>query len=251
MKPVIRIGAAVLALSVAAGPFAQAQDSAPAMSMKKPAPTSKFLAPDELVPEQVLPVPPPDGSPRAEAELAELHAIQKARTAAELAQAQADADDRTENVLAFAQVMGPGFDLSRLPATASLFKDLRNEDSAAAKRGKAYFERTRPWAADPTLKGCDHGDDTAKSSYPSGHATMAYATAGVLARLDPERARAIMARAADYSEARLVCGAHYRRDIEAGQALGTALAAKLMDKPAFLAEFYAAEAELKAAHVVD
>jgi acid phosphatase (class A) len=80
---------------------------------------------------------------------------------------------------------------------------------------------------------------------------MAYATAGILVRLQPAKAQAILARAADYSENRLVCGAHFRRDIVAGQALGTLLAAELMEKPAFRAEFDAAQAELRAAHLAD
>jgi acid phosphatase (class A) len=242
--------AALAALFIAPLAWAQAQP-APQMSMKKPPPVSKFLSADELRPEMTLPAPPPDGSPAARAELAELRRIEKARTPGEFARAAKDADDATENVTAFSGVMGPGFQLDRLPATAKLFADLRHEDSAAAKRGKAYFQRTRPWVVDPSLHACPHGDDTAKSSYPSGHATMAYATAGILVRLEPSKAQAILARAADYSENRLVCGAHFRRDIVAGQALGTVLAAELMDKPAFRAEFDAARAELAAAHVVD
>ena len=38
---------------------------------------------------------------------------------------------------AIADVLGPAFDLSRFPATAKLFEDLRKEDSVAAKRAKA------------------------------------------------------------------------------------------------------------------
>lgn len=220
-----------------------------ATSAPAPAPASTFLGPDELAPAQLLPPPPGDGSPQARAELAELHRFEKARTAADLARARTD--DAREDVTAFRNVVGPGFQLERLPATARLFADLRAEDSAAAKRAKAYFQRTRPWAADPTLHPCPHGDDKVTSAYPSGHATMAYAAAGVLARLDPPKAQAILARAADYAENRLVCGAHYRRDIVAGQTLGTALALALIEKPAFRAEFDAAAAELRQAGVIN
>lgn len=212
-------------------------------------PVSRFLGADELRPELTLPPPPAPGSPAARAELAELVRIEKTRTPTQFARAARDARDATENVLAFQGVMGPAFDLQRLPATAKLFHDLRHEDKAAAKRSKAYFRRLRPWIVDPSLRTCPHGDDTARSSYPSGHATMAYAEGGILARLDPSKAQAILTRAADYAEHRLVCGAHFRRDIVAGQALGTALDVALMDKPAFRAEFDAARAELAAAHV--
>ncbi|HEV2532059.1 phosphatase PAP2 family protein [Phenylobacterium sp.] len=226
-----------------------AANAQPGPAAAEPAAVSKFLSAEALNPAQLLPPPPPDGSPAALAELAELHRIQADRSPQALARARRDDED--ESVIAFAEVMGPGFQLDRLPATAALFKDLRAEDSLAAKRAKAFFKRTRPWAADPSIVGCPHGDDAAKSAYPSGHATMAYAAAGALVRLDPPKAQAILARASDYAENRLVCGAHYRRDIGAGQTLGTVLVVKLLETPGFRAEFDAAQAELKAARVVD
>ena len=58
-----------------------------------------------------------------------------------------------------------------------------------------------------------------------------------------------MARANFYAENRLVCGMHFRRDIVAGEVLGTAVALTLMHDADFKAEFDAAEQELKAAHV--
>ena len=65
----------------------------------------------------------------------------------------------------------------------------------------------------------------------------------------PGNAQVILAHASDYVESRLVCGVHYRSDLEAGHVLGTALVARLMTKPAFAAEVEAARAELTAAHI--
>jgi acid phosphatase (class A) len=253
MKHVLIAFAGVAALAAGLG-AASAQPGPAAvvpMAMTAKTPASKFLEPDELRPEQTLPAPPADGSPAQREELAELHRIEAARTPARFEQAKIDDADATENIQAFQQVLGPQFQLAKLPATAALFNDLRAEDSVAAKRAKAYFQRTRPWAADPSLHGCDRGHDAVKSSYPSGHATMAFAHAAALAQLMPAKAQAVMAKAADYSESRLVCGVHYRRDIVAGQALGTVLLVKLLEKPAFRAEFDAARAELKAAHLTE
>jgi acid phosphatase (class A) len=207
---------------------------------------SKFLAPGDLDPALLLPPPPTDDAPAAIEGRAELRRIAAARTAERLAQAKHD--DAVEDVRAFADVLGPAFDLERLPATARLFADLRKEDSVAAKRAKAYFKRERPFHYDRTLDVCDDGHDV-KNSYPSGHATMGYSTAAVLAQLAPDKAQAVLARAADYAESRLVCGVHYRADIGAGQVLGNVLVAKLLTKPAFVAEFDAAAAELRAAHL--
>lgn len=235
------IAEVLLALSLLGAPPVLAQAAA------KPAPTSKFLAPGDLDPARILPPPPADDAPAAVEGRAELHRIAtSARTPARLAQARHD--DEVEDVTVFADVLGPRFKLDQLPATAKLFADLRNEDSVAAKRAKAVFKRERPFLNDHELDVCDDGHDV-KNSYPSGHATMGYAAAAVLAELAPSKAQVVLARASDYAESRLLCGVHYRADIEASQVLGNVLVAKLMTKPDFNAELEAARAELVAGHL--
>jgi acid phosphatase (class A) len=229
------VAALALALIAAGGADAQAPTG------------SRFLAAGDLDPALVLPPPPAPASEREAAELAELHRIEAAATPERIARARHD--DEVEDVTAIADVLGPAFDLARFPATARLFADLRREDSVAAKQAKAYFGRARPWAADPALNPpCGKGD-AVKTSYPSGHATMGYAAAALLSRLMPGNAQLVQARAGDYAESRLVCGAHYRSDLEAGHVLATALVDRLMTRPAFRDEFDAAQAELAAAHI--
>lgn len=211
---------------------------------------SKFLQPGELDAALILPPPPADGSPQSTAEMAELHALETSRTPARLAQAQHDAE--VENVTAIAEVLQPALNLAQRPVTAKLFADLHAEDELVATAAKSFYHRLRPWAADaalgasPALAKCDKG--AANSSYPSGHATMGFAAGAVLAQLMPSQAQAVLARASDYAYSRVVCGVHYRSDIDASHVLATALVAKLMTKPAFTAELEAARAELAAAH---
>ena len=200
-----------------------------------------LLGPSDYVPERLLPAPPPEGSPAAKAELAELDRIQAARTAQDFA--RADRDFKTRNASIFAAAIGKGFDLDHLPATARLMTMVGQEENAAAEIAKDHFRRTRPWIVDPKLNSCSK-DDAPQSAYPSGHSTMAYAMAAVLAALVPARAAPIMARAADYAENRLVCGMHRRRDIQAGQVLGTVVAEELLHDPRFRPDFDAAKTEL-------
>ena len=236
------IDAGLAALLLAGMPvLAQSQPAAP-----KPAAVSKFLSPGDLDPATLLPPPPRDDAPAAVEGRAELHRIAAARTAERLEQAKHD--DEVEDIRSIADVFGPAFSLERFPATARLFADLRTEDSLAAKQAKAYFKRERPFLNDKALDVCDDGHDR-QNSYPSGHATMGYAAAAVLANLMPGNAQVILARASDYAESRLYCGVHYRADIEAGQVLGNVMVARLMTKPAFQAELEAARAELTAAHI--
>jgi acid phosphatase (class A) len=233
----------LIALMLAGGSGMASAQPAPA---KAPA-GSKFLSPGDIDPALLLPPPPRDDAPAAVEGRAELHRIAAAmRTPARLAQAKHD--DEFEDVSSIADVLGPAFNLGRFPAASRLFADLRAEDSLAAKQAKGFFKRERPYINEPELDVCDDRHDT-KNSYPSGHATMGYAAAAVLANLMPGNAQVILARASDYAESRLVCGVHYRSDVDAGQVLGAVLVAKLMTKPAFVAEVEAARAELTAAHI--
>lgn len=239
-------GASVIALagllvSVALSPALAQPDKAP----KAPA-VSKFLRPGDLDPSLILPPPPKDGDPAAVEGRAELRRIAAARTPERLAQARQD--DELEDIRAIAAPLGPAFRLDRFPATAKLFADLRNEDSVAAKQAKAVFKRERPYIFDRALDVCDDGHDK-QNSYPSGHATMAWSASAVLANLIPGKAQTILGHATDYVESRLVCGVHYRSDIDAGHVLAIALVGKLMTKPEFQAEVEAARAELTAAHI--
>jgi acid phosphatase (class A) len=243
----MRTTAAILGLAVlmAGGSFAQGQP-VPAKASAKAQAVSKFFAPGEIDPVLLLPAPPGEDAPASVEGRAELRRIAGGRTPERLAQARHD--DEVEDVRSIADVLGPAFDLQRLPATARLFADLHTEESIAVKQAKAYFKRERPFHAEPALDVCDDGHDV-KNSYPSGHAMMGYSAAAVLANLMPGNAQIILARASDYAENRLVCGVHYRSDVAASQVLGNVVVARLMAKPAFVAELEAARAELTAAHI--
>ena len=205
-----------------------------------------FLSASDYDPKALLPPPPPENSAAAKAELAELDHIQALRTKEDFA--RADRDFHTRDGSIFAGAIGPAFVLANLPATAHMLEDVKKDEDAAASAAKDYFRRTRPWILDPALNSCSK-DDAPQSAYPSGHATMGYAMAVVLASLLPDKAAAIMARAADYAENRLVCGMHRRRDIQAGQVLGTVVAEELLHNPRFRPDYDAAKRELALAHI--
>jgi hypothetical protein len=205
-----------------------------------------LLAPSDLDPARVLPPPPAAGSAQAAAELAELHAAEVARTPADEADARLDGD--TKNATIFAVVLGPGFDLGKLPATARLMALVRASEKAVVDSGKDEFKRARPYAVDTSLNSCKRNDDPL-SSYPSGHSSMAFSMGETLARLVPERAPALLARAARYGQSRIVCGQHFRSDVTAGQLLGGLIVERLMTKPAFQAAFAEARRELVAAGI--
>jgi acid phosphatase (class A) len=74
--------------------------------------------PNDLAPIRILPPPPTDGSNIQKKEIAEVRILIETRSKERYTQAAWDAQH--EDPTPFAAVIGPEFDLSKLPATAKL-----------------------------------------------------------------------------------------------------------------------------------
>jgi acid phosphatase (class A) len=197
-----------------------------------------FAAPQTLAP------PPAADSQTVRDELAELHRIQSARTAAQIAQAQADEKQRT--MFIYRDVLGEKFDPDALPLTAAFARRIKKDASIAAAPLKKMFHRMRPYRRDQTLQPvCKI--KSADNSYPSEHSTVGYLNALILGDMLPEKRTAILARADAYAYNRLVCGVHYPSDVQAGRQLALALHAAMQANPRFRQEAAAATVELRQA----
>ncbi len=191
----------------------------------------------------LLPPPPASGSPAARRDLQGVLDVQAHRTPAEAAAARAD---EAHSVFRYADVFGAAFTPQELPRTAALFARVVAYDKGEVKAVKAYWHHPRPalvsHAVHPLSQ--ERPDDW---SYPSGHSTLGYTEAVLLANMVPERRAAIFARADLYAQHRIVMGVHYPSDVEAGRLAGTVLGGRLLADPAWQADFDAARAELRAA----
>jgi membrane-associated phospholipid phosphatase len=98
-------------------------------------------------------------------------------------------------------------------------------DAVVATWDAKYAYRRRP----PALIARDLRLAAAASnepSYPSEHAAIAAAAAGMLSSLFPNDTADLAARAQEAGESRLLAGANYRSDVQAGFVLGEAIARK-------------------------
>jgi hypothetical protein len=98
----------------------------------------------------------------------------------------------------------------------------------AAWDSKYTHRRTRPGAADPTLATAVTTPNN--PSYPSEHAVVAAAAAGVLAYLFPEDGSALMAQALEAARSRELAGVQYPSDTAAGLELGRKVADLVIDR---------------------
>ena len=189
----------------------------------------------------LLPPPPAAGSIAAQHDLQVVLATQQTRTAADMAAAKADTE---RSVFRFADVLGPGLQPKVLPKTAAFFERTADFDKDAVKEAKNYWLRPRPAEVStqvhPLAK--EKPNDW---SYPSGHSTFGYTTAVLLANMLPEKRAAIFARADLYAQHRIVMGAHFPSDVEAGHLAGTVIAADIMQDPSWKQDYEAARLELR------
>ena len=191
---------------------------------------------------ELLAPPPGPRDPGTRRELAELRQLQQSRGPARVALAQADVE---ETVFRLTRVFPTPLTAAQVPKTAALFRRLGVEAGGVTAPAKQGFARPRPYTLARDLHPvCPLAPNP---SYPSGHATVGYYMGVILAAMVPEQRAAIFARAQEFAESRLICGVHYRSDIEAGRIAGTVLAALTMTDPAFQEAFAAAKAELRAA----
>src|SRR5690349_7322920 len=188
--------------------------------------------------------PPAPDSPATRAELDELLGLQNTRSDADVAAARADRKtviQRFYGALGFQEGAEPD-----LPLLRTLAETVEDDTRPYVRAAKEKFRRLRPYEIEPRLHPCIdnvRGD----LSYPSGRASYGYVMAFLLRELVPERGDALLARADEFARQRMVCGVHFRSDIEAGRLGAQWLIFSLDGSPEYRAAANVAMAELRTA----
>ena len=226
MKKYASLAAGLLLLVV--GSAAQAEDAKP------------FVTNKDIDLTMILPPPPANDSAETKAELGEVLTLQVTRTPEMEARAVADAE---ENVWRFADVMGPNFTKDKLPKFSAFFDRVVETEGAVVDPAKDVWKRPRPHQLSDLVKPAVKLSSS--GSWPSGHATVGTMMGIILADMVPEKRAEIMARAAEYAHNRVVGGIHYPSDVEMGKISGSVIAAVLLNRDDFKAEYDVARAELR------
>lgn len=147
----------------------------------------------------------------------------------------------------FSPALGMTLSEAQTPAAWAMLKNLLLMGGTYAPDGaKEYYMRTRPFVVFGHHT-CQPGDEAAlrkNGSYPSGHTTYGTLLGLVLAEAKPERAQELARRAWEFGQSRVICGAHWQSDVNAGRYVGAVEFARLQTLPAFMTALKEVKQEL-------
>jgi acid phosphatase (class A) len=249
----IAIVASALLASVTFAPKASTQEApAPStaeamLSRLPPGYLARANLPDSLA---LLPPPPAQGSAAMRRDEEAREAAAKLRGTPRWDRATSDA------VLGFPQApdtfscaMGMPLGPETTPKLYRLMGKMLIDVGLSTYGAKNRYRRTRPFVVHegPTCAPGDEATLRKDGSYPSGHSAAGWSWGLALAEVNPERADAILQRARDFGESRIVCNVHWRSDVDAGRVIAAATVARLHADPAFRADLDAARTEVASA----
>lgn len=126
----------------------------------------------------------------------------------------------------------------KTPYTYALLTKVFNDFGSATAAAKQHYMRTRPFVyfkdLGPTCAPQDEAVLSQNGSYPSGHTSIGYGFALVLAQAAPEKQNEILKRGYEFGQSRVVCGAHWQSDVDAGRLVAAAVFARLQNNKEYL-----------------
>lgn len=131
---------------------------------------------------------------------------------------------------AFSEAFGIDITQDGTPEIYTLVVGMREDAGDLATRdAKNYYNRTRPYAyyEEDTCNPEQQAELSTNGSYPSGHTSIGWATALVLAEINPDRQDEILDRGFEMGESRVICGYHFQSDVDAGRLTAAGAVARL------------------------
>jgi len=205
----------------------------------------------ESVPDSIslLPPPPEEGSAEFAADIAAYEAGWRLK---DTPRGNLAIDDADISAQAIGRHFAESFGFELAPQTTPVTYSLVSRAAATLGwygviKAKQHYQRPRPFMYYNT-RSChpieEEDDLRASGSYPSGHTAYGWGVALILAEISPERQDALLQRGFEFGQSRIICGAHWQSDVQAGYIMGAATIAKLHTDPAFIRQLAAAKHEV-------
>ncbi|MFP3439128.1 phosphatase PAP2 family protein [Pantoea sp. SIMBA_133] len=199
-------------------------------------------SPDSL---EILPPPPAEDSVVFMADKSLYAASLTLRNSERARLAREDADYKNFGY-AFSSAFGMEISKKNTPEIYQLLTHvLQDSHDYAMRSAKTFYKRVRPFVIydDATCTPEKDKKMASTGSYPSGHASFGWAAALVLAEINPQRKTELLRRGYGFGESRVVCGAHWQSDVDAGRLMGAAVVSVLHNNSSFSQKLSAAKDE--------
>lgn len=162
-------------------------------------------------------------------------------------QAQIDADVSNAHLgRPFSHAFGVEINEKNTPILFEILRKIKLDSRYSTQTAKKKYSRERPYGYF-NVSTCTPDEENKKNqfvSYPSGHTTIGWTYALVLAQLRPERQNEIFKRGIEFGQSRVVCNMHWQSDVDAGRIMGAAQFSRLQADPQFQADMIKAKTEI-------
>ncbi len=147
---------------------------------------------------------------------------------------------------AFSEAFGIKISKETTPAIYKLVIKMREDaGDLATREAKKHYMRIRPFAfyKEATCNPEQQEELSTNGSYPSGHTSIGWATALVLAEINVDRQNEILDRGYEMGQSRVICGYHFQSDVNAARLVASAVVARLHANKEFMKQLNKAKKE--------
>ena len=147
----------------------------------------------------------------------------------------------------FSEPFGLTISEEETPEIWKLLRDAKATCENMSGFPKYYYKRKRPFVRfqEPTATPEFEPELRRNFSFPSGHTILGWTSALLLTEINPERADTILARGMMYGESRVIVGAHWQSDVDAGRLAAAAVYARMHTSERFLEQMRRARKEFQ------
>lgn len=147
----------------------------------------------------------------------------------------------------FSEPLGLKMSKEETPEIYKLLKDSKATCENISNFPKFYYKRIRPFMRfhEHTATPQFEPDLRRNFSYPSGHTILGWCSALLLSEINPVRADTILARGMMYGESRVIVGAHWQSDVDAGRLAASAVYSRMHTSDRFLEQMQLARQEFR------
>lgn len=160
--------------------------------------------------------------------------------------AKKDADLSFPNAAStFSCALGVPINEKQTPHLYLLLRRTLADAGLATYTAKNHYQRVRPFMLNrkPICTPKEREALKNDGSHPSGHTSIGWAWALILAEIAPQHADEIFARGRAFGESRIICNVHWHSDVVEGRFIGAITVARLHSDPQFLFDLKEAKKE--------